>query len=460
MWSKVNDFIGRHQLLSRDGLHLVALSGGADSVALLLVLRRLDYHVEAVHCNFHLRGEESDRDEAFVKNLCLEQDVKLHLIHFETREYAVVHQVSIEMAARELRYRCFEQLRQDIGAETVCVAHHRDDANETLLMNLMRGAGIHGLTGIRPRNGSIVRPLLDVSRQEIEDYLHSIGQTYVTDSTNLEPDVLRNKIRLQLLPLMEQLQPGTADNLARSAYYLSEAEKVYNAEIAHEKDEYLSSTRGLSPVCEVHEAHGDCPLCVSGNQHFSFLISHSSLITSPSPLCLLHELLTPLGFNRTQIEQILSATDESGRAFTSPTHILVIDRDRLVVEPIQEPMKPMLIPEPGRYRLDENVCLDVSITDDVTVSKTPDVATLDAERIQFPLTVRPVQQGDRFQPYGMQGQKLVSDFLTDQKLNLLEKRRQLVVTDATGAILWLVGRRTSHRYRVTPDTTKVLRITS
>ena len=460
MWSKVNDFIGRHQLLSRDGLHLVALSGGADSVALLLVLRRLDYHVEAVHCNFHLRGEESDRDEAFVKNLCLEQDVKLHLIHFETREYAVVHQVSIEMAARELRYRCFEQLRQDIGAETVCVAHHRDDANETLLMNLMRGAGIHGLTGIRPRNGSIVRPLLDVSRQEIEDYLNSIGQTYVTDSTNLEPDVLRNKIRLQLLPLMEQLQPGTADNLARSAYYLSEAEKVYNAEIAHEKDEYLSSTRGLSPVCEVHEAHGDCPLCVSGNQHFSFLISHSSLITSPSPLCLLHELLTPLGFNRTQIEQILSATDESGRAFTSPTHILVIDRDRLVVEPIQEPMKPMLIPEPGRYRLDENVCLDVSITDDVTVSKTPDVATLDAERIQFPLTVRPVQQGDRFQPYGMQGQKLVSDFLTDQKLNLLEKRRQLVVTDATGAILWLVGRRTSHRYRVTPDTTKVLRITS
>ena len=460
MWSKVNDFIGRHQLLSRDGLHLVALSGGADSVALLLVLRRLDYHVEAVHCNFHLRGEESDRDEAFVKNLCSEQDIKLHLIHFDTREYAVVHQVSIEMAARELRYRYFEQLRQDIGAETVCVAHHRDDANETLLMNLMRGAGIHGLTGIRPRNGSIVRPLLDVSRQEIEDYLHSIGQTYVTDSTNLEPDVLRNKIRLQLLPLMEDLQPGTADNLARSAYYLSEAEKVYNAEIAREKDEYLSSTRGLSPVCEVHEAHGDSPLCVSGNQHFSFLISHSSLITSPSPLCLLHELLTPLGFNRTQIEQILSATDESGRAFTSPTHILVIDRDRLVVEPIQEPMKPMVIPEPGRYRLDENVCLDVSITDDVTVSKTPDVATLDAERIQFPLTVRPVQQGDRFQPYGMQGQKLVSDFLTDQKLNLLEKRRQLVVTDATGAIIWLVGRRTSHRYRVTPDTTKVLRITS
>ena len=447
---RVEAFIKKERLITKKGLHLVALSGGADSVALLLILKKLDYHVEAVHCNFHLRGEESDRDEAFVKNLCSEQDVELHLIHFDTKEYAVTHQVSIEMAARELRYRYFEQLRQDIGAETICVAHHRDDANETLLMNLMRGAGIHGLTGIRPRNGSIVRPLLDVSRQEIEGYLHSIGQTYVTDSTNLKPDVLRNKIRLQLLPLMEELQPGTADNLARSAYYLSEAEKIYNA---------YFSTRGLSPVCEVHEAHGDCPLCASGNQHFSFLIPHSSLITSPSPLCLLHELLTPLGFNRTQIEQILNVTDESGRVFTSPTHILVINRDRLVVEPIQEPMKPMVIPEPGRYRLDGNVCLDVSITDDVTVSKTPDVATLDAGCIQFPLTVRPVQQGDRFQPYGMQGQKLVSDFLTDLKLNLFEKRRQLVVTDASGAILWVVGRRTSHRHRVTSDTTKVLRIT-
>ena len=420
MWSKVNDFIERNQLLSKEGLHLVALSGGADSVALLFVLREFDYRVEAVHCNFHLRGEESNRDEAFVNNLCKEKDVPVHLIHFDTKEYADKHQVSIEMAARELRYRYFEQLRQDIGAETICVAHHRDDANETLLMNLMRGAGIHGLTGIRPRNGSIVRPLLCVSRDEIEQYLQTKGQSYVTDSTNLEPDVLRNKIRLQLLPLMEQMQPGTADNLARSAYYLSEAEKVYNAEIAREKLEYLSD--------------------------------------APSQLCLLHELLTPLGFNRSQIEQILNATDESGREFNSPTHILVIDRDRLVIEPLHEPIKPMVIPETGRYRLNETVCFDISYTNDITISKSPDVATLDAARIQFPLTVRPVQQGDRFQPYGMQGQKLVSDLLTDLKQNILEKRRQLVVTDATGAILWLVGFRIDHRYRVTSNTATVLRV--
>ena len=147
MKSKVADFIAKHQLLSRDGLHIVALSGGADSVALLLILKQLGYRIEAAHCNFHLRGEESQRDEKFVKSLCKEQNVPLHLIHFDTAEYAALHQVSIEMAARDLRYGYFRQLCQDIGASTICVAHHRDDAVETLLMNLLRGAGIKGISG-------------------------------------------------------------------------------------------------------------------------------------------------------------------------------------------------------------------------------------------------------------------------------------------------------------------------
>ena len=432
MLSEVSDFIAKQRLLTHEGLHLVALSGGADSVALLLILQQLGYRIEAVHCNFKLRGEESDRDEAFVQALCDERGILLHRIHFDTCAYAEVHKVSIEMAARELRYRYFETLREDLGAEGICVAHHRDDAVETLLMNLMRGAGIHGLTGIRPRNGHIVRPLLCVSRQEIEEFLRAEDQSYVIDSTNLETDVLRNRVRLQLLPLMEQLQPGAADNLFRSAFYLSEAEKVYDAEIFRE----------------------------TATNHDSLFTIHSSLISSsPSPLCFLHEQLSPLGFNRTQIEQILVCMDgESGREFSSPTHTLVVDRDRLVVEPLREPMKPMIIPEAGRYRLDENVCFDVSQTDDLSISKSPDVCTLDAAIIHFPLTIRTIEQGDRFQPYGMHGQKLVSDYLTDLKQNILEKRRQLVVTDATGAILWLVGLRIDHRYRITSETSTVLRI--
>ena len=435
---RVEAFIKKERLITWEGLHLVALSGGADSVALLLVLKQLGCHIEAVHCNFHLRGEESDRDESFVKNLCSEQDIKLHLIHFDTKEYTAVHQVSIEMAARELRYRYFEQLRQDIGAETICVAHHRDDAVETLLMNLMRGAGIHGLTSIHPKNGAIVRPLLCVSRDEIEDYLHARGQAYVTDSTNLQPDVLRNKIRLQLLPLVEEIYAGATENIARSAYYLSEAEKVYNASF---------STQG--------ESHGDV--------NYQLSIIHyplSIILSAPSPLCFLHEHLTPLGFNRTQIEQILAGLEgESGRVFTSPTHTLVIDRQSVVVEPLHEPMKPLLIPEPGVYRIDETAKIRVERQDiGDGISRDPHVATLDADKVRFPLTLRPVQQGDRFQPYGMEGQKLVSDFLTDLKLNILEKRRQLVLTDATGAILWLVGHRIDHRYRLSLPTGSAVRI--
>lgn len=431
MKNKVAGFIAKHQLLSHDGLHVVALSGGADSVALLRILCDLGYRVEAAHCNFRLRGEESDRDEQFVKNLCKNLGVSLHLIHFETVEYATLHQVSIEMAARELRYRYFGQLLQDVGAETVCVAHHRDDAVETFLMNLLRGAGIHGLTGIRPHNEHIVRPLLCVSRHDILQYLDSIGQDYVTDSTNLQPDVLRNKIRLQLIPLLEQLSPGASDNIARSATYLSEAEKLYNASV--------KTHNGDNPFCEM---------------------SISSLRDFPSPLCLLHEWLSPLGFNRSQIDQLLDSLDGgSGREFISPSHTLIIDRDRIVVEPISAPMRPVLIPEPGNYRVDGQHLLKVESSSDIIVSKTNDCATLDAENIQFPLTLRPVREGDAFCPFGMSGHRLVSDFLTDLKCSVLEKRRQLVVTDATSTILWLVGLRTDNRFRVSDRTTSILSLT-
>ena len=439
MLNKVADFIAKYQLLSHDGIHVVALSGGADSVALLRVMLALGYRVEAAHCNFRLRGDESNRDELFVKTLCETQDVKLHLIHFDTAEYASLHQVSIEMAARELRYHYFEQLRQDIGASTICVAHHRDDAIETLLMNLLRGSGIHGLTGIRARNGHIVRPLLCVSRQEIVNYLHSIDQEYVTDSTNLQPDVLRNKVRLQLLPLMEQLYSGATENMARSAYYLSEAEKVYNAEIARYAQETEFPLSDSSP----------------------FTIHFSLLSSSPSPLSLLHEWLTPLGFNRSQLEQILAHLDgEPGRVFESATHTLVIDRESIVVEPVCAPIKPLVIPEPGTYRIDETAKIRIEeVGVETDISRDPAIATLDAATIRYPLTLRAVKPGDIFQPFGMEGKKLVSDYLTDRKLNLLAKRHQRVLVDATGTILWLVGQRTDHRYCITPDTHIIIKAT-
>ena len=433
MLNKVADFIAKHQLLSRSGLHLIALSGGADSVALLRILRDLGYQIEAAHCNFHLRGAESDRDEHSVKDLCNSLNVPLHLIHFETAEYASLHQVSIEMAARELRYGYFRQLCQDIGAETVCVAHHRDDAVETFLMNLLRGSGIHGLTGIRPRNGQIVRPLLGVSRLEIVDYLHSIGQDYVTDSTNLHDDVLRNKLRLNVLPLLREINPSVAENIDKTARFLQDTEKIFDSfmQVALQR---LVRTEGQTQSVSIPE-----------------------LMQQPAPATFLHEWLSPYGFNSAQTQQVVDGLNgHSGKTISSISHTLLIDREMLFLEPVSEPVNPIRMPEPGRYRLSPEILFDIKLSDDITVLKSDNCVTLDSANIQFPLTVRLVQSGDVFCPLGMDGHKLVSDFLTDRKATLLEKRRQLVVTAANGDILWLVGHRPDNRYRITPQTTQVL----
>lgn len=426
---RVREFIARKQLLLSDGLHIVAVSGGADSVALLTVLLRLGYRVEAAHCNFHLRGDESNRDEEFVKKLCKEKDVPLHLIHFDTATYAEIHQVSIEMAARELRYNYFEQLRRDIGAASVCVAHHRDDSVETVLMNLVRGTGIHGVCGIRPRQGHIIRPLLCVSRTEIEEYLDSIGQLYVDDSTNFVDDVVRNKIRLNVIPLLKQINPNASENILRSANHLSEVERVYDAAMEAAKERLW------------HDG----------------TIDISELRHEPSPQSVLFELLRPLDFSPDAISQVFDALDgPTGRRFVSATHEAVIDRDRLVVSELCEQPRPLRIPETGTYVFGEVCKFRVEEIDGAVVSREQDVATLDADRIQFPLTVRTVQQADRFVPFGMKGSKLVSDYLTDRKLSLTDKRRQLVVTDACGQIVWIVGHRTDDRCRIDSGTRRTL----
>lgn len=433
MLRRIQQFIEKNRLLESRKLYLVGLSGGADSVALLLILRELGYRIEAAHCNFKLRGEESDRDEIFVRELCAHYNISIHVIHFDTKEYANLHKVSIEMAARDLRYGYFRQLCKDINAEGVCIAHHRDDAVETLLMNLLRGAGIHGLTGIRPKNDIVIRPLLCVSRQEILEYLDSIGQSYVTDSTNLVDDVLRNKIRLRVLPLLEEIAPGATVNIDKTANYLREAEQVYEAEMQREKS-MLSIDAGE--------------------------VSITKLLQQPSPSAFLHEWLSPLGFNTSQTEQILHAVNgEPGREFMSATHTLVVDRTSLLVEPIRPAMKSIKIPEAGTYRYDDATTYKIDITDEINISKSADVATIDADKVKFPLTIRPIENGDWFIPYGMTGRKLVSDYLTDKKFSVLQKRRQLVLTDALGSIIWLVGCRTDNRVKVSNETTKILRIT-
>lgn len=431
MWSRIRHFIEQHQLLKPHGRYIVALSGGADSVALLLILRQLGYHIEAAHCNFHLRGEESQRDEQFVKQLCEQKQVELHLAHFDTRAYAELHKVSIEMAARQLRYHYFEQLRQDLGADDICVAHHRNDSAETMLLNLIRGTGIHGLTGIRPRNGHIVRPLLCISRHEIESYLQSISQPFVTDSTNLVADVVRNKIRLNILPLLREINPSIDQSLQTTTEQMAQAERIYNAYV----DSFLPSGKNCNKICI------------------------SELRKSASPEAILYEWLCQYHFSPATIRQIYEHLDApSGRLWSSPTHEVLIDRGYIITEPIQPALPMLRIPETGTYIYNKEQLFTISLESKVEVERSPHCACLDADKVQFPLTLRPVQAGDRFIPFGMKGSRLVSDFLTDCKQSLFSRRHQLVVVDYADCIVWLVGLRPDARYCIGPNTQTMLKI--
>lgn len=422
----------------------MALSGGADSVCLLLKMIEEGRSVEAVHCNFHLRGDESDRDEAFVVSLCERLGVPLHRVHFYTREYAALHKVSIELAARELRYRYFEQLRRDIGAEAIMVAHHRDDNVETVLMNLVRGTGIRGMAGIRPVNGHILRPLLDMSRQDIEDYLEKKGETYVTDSTNLEDDATRNKFRHHVIPLLQSLNPKASENIHSTSRHIAEAEKILSWAIQEAKRSVFS----VEPS--------------------SAIINVSSLLSFVSPSYLLNEICRDYGFTPSQSEDMLAASSSShvGATFLSPSHIAAIATVAgslcIQIAPKTALQKEYRLPEPGIYRLSDGISLrleNTPITERFRISKSPDVSTIDVNKVKFPLTLRPIRQGDRFTPFGMKGTKLVSDYLTDIKCSVIDRQRQLVIQDATGMIIWLVGRRTNEKCRIDSSSNAALTIT-
>lgn len=416
---KVKEFIEKEDLFSKQDKILVALSGGADSVALTRILITLGYHCEAAHCNFELRGEESDRDEDFVRNFCRSLNIKCHSIHFETRRYAAQQSISIEMAARELRYNWFSKICEESDCQVVAVAHHKDDSVETMLLNLIRGTGINGLLGIRPKNGNVVRPLLCASRQEVVEYLHRMNQTYVTDSTNLEDEYTRNKIRLNLLPLMEEINPSVKDGLVKTSSYLNDISKVYQQAIKESIDRIF-----ITPEKE---------------------ISIEKLMNEPAPQALLFEVLSPLGFNSTQVEEVYgSLNGQPGKRFISSQWQVVKDRELLLIEKVKTANdKPQIIFE------------EVLLTKEFVIPKDKNTACFDANKFKGVISIRKWEKGDYFIPFGMKGKKLVSDFMTDSKFSLLKKEQQWVLS-CNDQIAWLIGERTDNRFRIDDSTQKVI----
>lgn len=428
MEEKVQHYLEEQQMIpDRKSPVIVGLSGGADSVALVTILHRLGYTCIPAHCNFQLRAAESDRDEQFVRQLTTTLQLPLEVIQFTTEEYAATHKISIEMAARELRYEWFEQLREKYSAVAIAVGHHADDTIETVLLNLIRGTGLKGLTGIQAINGSVIRPLLCLTRREILEYLAQQKLTYVEDSTNAENNYTRNKIRNQLRPLIETINPSFGATMQTTLQHLNEAYEFLQEQMGQLKQKLMNNT-GTATVLSLKAFEE----------------------TGKSPF-VLYELLKEYGFNSSQVDDIYNALDAtSGKLFYSDSYIVLKDRDQLFIRRLREE-------NPGNT---ENLQLRLfQRTATTRIPTDPYCIHVDAAVLQFPLSVRPWQTGDQFYPLGMNHKKKLSDFLIDLKTDRFSKEAVRVVTDASGKVVWVVGLRIDNRFRITDKTTSIAELT-
>lgn len=414
---------------------LVALSGGADSVALLFTLRELGYDCMAVHCNFHLRGDESDRDEAHAVAVAESAGVSIKVAHFDTESERRATGESIEMACRRLRYDLFERLRAETGASVIAVAHHRDDNVETFFLNLLRGAGIGGLKGMTPATGRIVRPMLSVTRTEIEDYLGHIGAGYVTDSTNLANDFARNRLRNLVIPQLNELFPDASDSVSRSIANLQSAWRFYRRAIGELHERYVDA----DGVIDLRRLTAD----------------------NPEADVILGEWLRAEGFDPATAVEIMHSADRSGRIFINRTgeKAYLLDRGRLlpdksvnISDNASDAERIVDLTQPP-FTMTESDVADFSPT------RLADSAWFDADILsgnpQFAL--RRWHDGDRMAPLGMKGSKKLSDIFNDAHIPLNEKKNYPVLT-RNGEIIWVVGLRQSRRFAVGQSTRRFIRL--
>lgn len=425
MLQTVKHYMERNDLPAPGGKIVVGLSGGADSTVLLSVLCRLGYDCLAAHCNFHLRAEESCRDENFAGEFAASLQIPFLKQDFDTHSIAKERGVSIEMAARNLRYEWFEELRKSEDAVAIAVGHHRDDSVETLLLNLIRGTGIKGLTGIKPRNGQLIRPLLCVSKADILQYARTEKLPFVDDSSNRLPEFTRNKIRLQVIPLLKTLNPSVNGALVQTMYNLNEAAKVYEAEIEKKKKIIFDEKSG----------------CI-----------HIPLLKNfPSPETLLFELLKDFGFGKEVISDIYKAINgQPGKTFYSNTHRLIKDRDTFLLTPHEdekEEEKIYLIQSSETGIINLPFRMDVSCTDESTIQFHRHTACLDRDKLHFPLLLRKWKSGDKFIPLGMKGFQKLSDFFTNRKISKPQKEKIRVLLSGED-IVWVVNYRIDERFKI------------
>ena len=434
MLEQFQAYINRYNLIAEGEKIILALSGGIDSMVLADLLLKSKVEFVAAHCNFHLRGNESDGDDWFVRKFAEKRGIQCYVKHFETEKYAAKYGISIEMAARELRYAWFEELRQQLGYDKIAVAHHADDQLETFFINLLRGAGLKGLKGMLPVNGHVVRPLLGISREEIRQYAIENGLAWREDHTNAESVYLRNKIRNQLLPVFDELQPDARQGLYKSLEHLASENELYRKLLKEKLSQIVTKKDG----CQV--------------------VDKQYLVNS---FQLLFEWLRQFGYNTEQCCFIHETMHSGiGNHFDSTTHRLVIGRDDLQLFEIKEDANEEIQIEIGEEEILSpiHVCFSkLEKTPDFVIDKSLEVAQLDFDKLKFPLTLRHWRHGDRFHPLGMKGSKLLSDFFVDQKFTEYQKQNVWLLVSADNDIVWVVGHRIDERYKMISDTKIIFR---
>lgn len=412
--------------------YIVAVSGGADSMVLTHLCMQIGINFTIAHCNFALRASESDADAAFVEKTAVSWSLPIKTITFNTNSYAEQHNISTQVAARQLRYSWFDQLKTELHAEYILVAHHKDDNVETFFINLLRGTGLKGITGIKPlNNNAIVRPLLCFSKQDILQYAQDKGIAYREDSSNASDKYLRNDIRHNLLPLLETIRPGAASKIDQEISFFNQAQEELN---------YWSNY--LKTTCWLDEAN-------------RVLIAIDALRKVSNPLYYLIDWLLPFGFNPTQLQDIWEA-NQVGAKVQSASHYLVFDRKQLILAPIESTIDVF-------QRIDSvqnhnpYVNLSEVTPSEVKFDETNKIAFLASEKVHFPLIYRNWKAGDFIRPLGMKGnKKLVSDILIDAKVDEISKKQTFLVEDAHGEIIWLPNHCIADSVKINNSTKKVL----
>lgn len=432
-------FINQHTPDLKRQPTLLAVSGGIDSVVMAHLFHNLGVTAGIAHCNFGLRGEESDGDEAFVRELAVRYNFPFFVTRPDVKSFAGSASVSTQMAARELRYQWFEKIRQESGYQWVATAHHANDSLETLLLNLARGTGLAGLTGIAPVNGNLIRPLLFSNRAEVSRYATENDIHWREDRTNATDDYYRNKIRHHVIPVLSELNPSLEATFNASSERLRAANALLEAHLQNWKTQAVRNEAG------------------------TIRIRIADILGETEPTYRLWAVLQDFGFQYSQIRGIIATLGGiSGKQFFSPTHDLLVDRDYLVLKAssetsddaeliIERPDVTMdwrgakltlrILPERSQFNFDRT-----------TIAVDPGLLT-------FPLTLRKWRQGDIFQPFGMGGKhKKVSDLLIDNKIDRFEKDRTAVLLNGNGEIIWVVGIRADERFKISATTGNTLMI--